>query len=176
MKTYIYILVVFSVMCMVGCCKPMPEDYALNKRYSRNSVDDTFLVHTMHYNLALADMARIAVTTTTDSGVMTLSREIISDMEIEQKKLRSLAFGALLLPETYKEQHTTERIRIEDLKGREFNSSYLQYQLAIYSKVVSLLNTEIQFGQYESITIYANERLPVLLSKQRYVDSLLQHL
>lgn len=114
MKTQkMLITAICGISSLASSCKSLCPEYPHDKQYTRNETDDSFLVQAMRYNMATADMAETALHTSDDTGMKAIAADVLNSTAHEKDKLKSLALGAVLLPEQYDQRYMKTKSEIK---------------------------------------------------------------
>lgn len=127
-----------------------------------NPTDQSFATKNEQTNLAEITIGQLALQRATSTAVKDLATKTIADHKSAQSKLQTLAKSLnISLPTAPNAQQQSQAAQLKSVSSTDFDSTYLQIQLAGHQLSIADTNTEITGGSDTGIVSYAKGYLPV---------------
>ena len=127
-----------------------------------NATDQTFATKNEQTNLAEQTIGQIALQRASSNAVKDLATKTIADHKSAQAKLETVAKSAnLTLPSTPNAQQQSQAAQLKSVSAADFDSTYLQIQLAGHQLSIADTQTELNSGSDQALISYAKGYLPV---------------
>ncbi len=141
---------------------------------SLNATDQNFIVMAASHNLNEIEAGVLAHNKSSDVAVLAFADKMEYEHREAQNELRSLV-ESNHLNMRYNEKLETMKLQLIQLKGRDFDSSYVHKHLAYQRKILQIFEDEIQNGKDEGLKYYASKYINHLKLNREYAAVLAQN-
>jgi putative membrane protein len=141
-------------MLFAACDKDNDTDETLNAQ------DNTFLVKASQSNRSEIELSNLALTRSTDSGVLQYAQMMITDHTTAQNDLRDIA------------EQIAMRNMLSPLSGTSFDSAYIAGQILSHQKTLTLFDAQLSGGLNTRVKGYATTYRPAIQHHHHMADSL----
>jgi putative membrane protein len=123
------------------------------------------------------DAAQLAISKSSEPGVVMFANMMISDHTTAQNDLKTVASkNNIMLPGGSDSAHIAIKNQLAQLNGRAFDSAYMHVQSMDHAMVISLMTNEVNSGKNRDAWNYANSNLPKIKMHKQTADSLISAL
>jgi putative membrane protein len=128
-----------------------------------DNADKTFMTTAAQANLAEVEAGRMAAEKATNSDVKKFAQMMVDDHSQANSQLTDLAQKKnITLPNMPDEAHRKDAARLSDLKGAEFDRSYMTMMVQDHVKAVALFEANSKSAKDNDVRAFAEKTLPVL--------------
>lgn len=128
-----------------------------------DSADRTFMITAAQANLAEVEMGRMAAEKSTNSEVQKFGQAMVDDHSQANRQLMDLAQKKnIALPNEPDDAHKKDAGRLSDLKGAEFDRSYMTMMVQDHVKAVALFEATAKAAKDSDVRAFAEKTVPVL--------------
>lgn len=158
-KTHLrYVPLAGASLAVAICCVPATASAAT----APTSTDTTFMKTNEQTNLAEIAVGKLAMSHSSSSAVKQLAQKTMSDHEVAQAKLKTVAASLqVTLPTAPNATQQAQATQLKGMSGPSFDQLYLRDQVAGHQLSISATNTEISTGSNAAVLSYAKGYLPV---------------
>jgi putative membrane protein len=128
-----------------------------------DSADRTFMMKAAQANLAEVEAGRLAGEKSTNSDVKKFAQMMVDDHSQANEQLTDLAQKKnISLPNEPDDAHKKDAGRLSDLKGAEFDRSYMTMMVQDHVKAVALFEATAKAAKDSDVRAFAEKTIPVL--------------
>lgn len=154
--------IIVSTLFAAGLIGTLQVGLASNSSAAANSADRTFAMANEQTNLAEQTIGQLALQRASSAAVKDLATKTIADHKSAQSKLQTVAKNlGITLPTTPNAQQQSQAAQLKSVSSTDFDSTYLQIQLAGHQLSIANTQTEISSGSDPAMLSYAKGYLPV---------------
>jgi putative membrane protein len=156
-------------MLFAACDKDNDTDETLNAQ------DNTFLVKASQSNRSEIELSNLALTRSTDSGVLQYAQMMITDHTTAQNDLRDIADDVdadANLQDSLDAEQIAMRNMLSPLSGTSFDSAYIAGQILSHQKTLTLFDAQLSGGLNTRVKGYATTYRPAIQHHHHMADSL----
>ncbi len=156
------------VILTSGSCKK--EDNNINNLL--NEADSNFIRLASIGNVSEIETAKIAVSKTADSVVLSFAQQMLMEHTNAQNDLKTMGgvVGFTVKDTTYAANATITQLA--SLTGRAFDSTYIHTQLPEHQAAISFYTEELNNGNQMNVRAYANTILQNIRVHYQRADSI----
>ena len=140
--------------------------------------DDKFMKKVAEDNLAEIDLGQLAAEKASSSQVKQFAQMVVDDHTKAYKELQQVAASqGITLPDKPKSSEQSEKQRLENIAGDQFDKTYMDRIVSDHINDVNAFRDEIQDGHDSAVKDFANKILPKLeehLQKAESVNSVVK--
>ena len=160
---------VAALMVFASCSKNNDN----NNNTTVSSMDSSFTTAAANSNYAEISAGQLALTKSSDTGVLAFANKMIADHGDAQDSLQLIATQLHLnAPDAVNAEQAAVAAQLKLLSGRAFDSTYIYSEVDGHVKTISLLNDEADNGSNNSLKKYVSTYLPAIEMHQTMADSL----
>lgn len=158
-----------AAIAFISCKK---EDNS-NINNALNDADNKFILLAGLSNSSETETAKIAVSKTADSLVLSFAQQMLSEHTRAQSDLKTMsAIVGFTVKDTIDTAHTTTVTLLNTLTGRAFDSAYIHTQLSHHQGTIIFYTDEIKNGRQMNVQAYANTNLQNIRLHYQRADSI----
>jgi len=122
-----------------------------------NVADSTFILLAGSGNSSQIQTAKVAVSKSADSLVLSYAQQILAEYTKAQSDLKIMGtIVGFTVKDTIDAAYAMIISHLDSLTGRPFDSAYIHTQLADYPAMINFYNDEIKNGRQINVQAYAN--------------------
>ncbi len=138
-----------------------------------NTADNTFIPLAGMSNAAEIGTAKVAVSKTTDSVVLSFAQQMLFEHSKAQEDLKIMGkVVGFTVKDTVDAAHAAIIAQLDSLAGRTFDSAYIHTQLDDHKATIQFCIEELNNGQQLNVTAYANSMLQNVQVHYQRADSI----
>lgn len=138
-----------------------------------NAADNNFIPLAAASNTAEIEAAKVAVSTTTDTIVLSFAQQMLSEHSKAQEDLKIMGnVVGFTVKDTIDAAHAAIIMQLDSLAGRTFDSTYIHTQLADHQATIQFCIEELNNGQQLNVKAYANTILQNVQVHYQRADSI----
>ena len=120
------------------------------------------------------ELGQIALKNTQNSDVRTYAERLVKDHSAADKKLKAIAAkGNLQLPQSLDQEHESLKMKLQSLKGEDFDRAYVNAMAKGHDKAIALFESASQQPQMPGeLKQFAASTLPTLEQHKEMAHSL----
>ncbi len=120
------------------------------------------------------ELGQIALKNTQDAGVRKYAERMVKDHSAADKKLKAIAAKeSLQLPQSLDQEHESLKMKLQSLKGADFDRAYMNAMAKGHDKAVALFESASQQTQMPGeLKQFAASTLPTLEEHKEMAHSL----
>jgi putative membrane protein len=120
------------------------------------------------------ELGQIALKNTQDAGVRKYAERMVKDHSAADKKLKAIAAKeSLQLPQSLDQEHESLKMKLQSLKGADFDRAYVKAMANGHDKAVALFESASQQTQMPGeLKQFAASTLPTLEEHKEMAHSL----
>jgi putative membrane protein len=173
MKTILISFMALSAIVMVSCSKSNKD----NTNPPLGSTDSLFAVKASQGNIAEIQAGQVSLTNAQNDSVKMFGQMMIDDHTTAQKSLDSIANVLKFpIPKEPDSAHKALKNMLMNLHGHEFDSAYVNAQVADHQATLALLSNEMNSGTNAMLKSYATKNYPIVQMHLMMADSLQMNL
>ena len=128
-----------------------------------DTADRTFMTKAAQANLAEVEAGRMAAEKSTNTEVQKFAQAMVDDHSQANQQLMDLAQKKnIALPNEPDDAHKKDAGRLSDLKGAEFDRSYMTMMVQDHVKAVALFEATTKAAKDSDVRTFAEKTVPVL--------------
>jgi len=128
-----------------------------------DNADKTFMTTAAQANLAEVEAGRLAAEKSNNSDVKKFAQMMVDDHSQANQQLTDLAQKKnIALPNEPDDAHKKDAGRLSDLKGAEFDRSYMTMMVQDHVKAVALFEATAKAAKDSEVRAFAEKTVPVL--------------
>jgi putative membrane protein len=125
--------------------------------------DQAFYAQAGEAGIAEVDAGKLAQSRATSAPVKEFAAMMVTDHSQANEKLKAIAMNKkVMLPTAPNAEHQAMKKKLEGTAGAAFDKAYIEGQVADHTKVVALLQAEIDSGKDADAKAWASEALPTV--------------
>jgi putative membrane protein len=142
-----------------------------------NAADRVFAIAITQGGMAEVKLGELAERSGQSDTVKAFAKQMVSDHSQANDKFADLARKqGLNLPKEIDPEHQAMSQKLEDLRGRKFDTEYMMAQVADHQKTAQLLEYEIGSGQNTTVKDFASDALPIVLRHLKMAQGVMAQL
>lgn len=158
----------FAVVLIQACKK---ENKSTNN--ALNDADNNFIKLAGIGNYSETETAKIAISKTADSVVLSFANQMLTDHTNALSDLKIMgSIVGFSVKDTIDTEHTAIAAHLDSLSGRAFDSAYIHTQLAEHATAISYYSDEVNNGNQQNVRAYANTLIQSITMHYQRADSI----
>lgn len=139
-----------------------------------NDADNNFIKLASLSNYAEIETAKVALSKTTDSSVLSFAQLMFADHTKAQSDLKTMGtiVGFTITDTIIDAAHAAFIAQLDTLTGRPFDSTYIQNQLTDHQATINFYTDEVKNGSQINVRAYANSNLQILQYHYELADTI----
>lgn len=169
MKIAKWIAACLVTLVTTGACKK--QDDSISKEL--NAADVEFISKASMYDSSQIEMAKVAVSKTADSVVLSFAQYLLTEHIKARNDLKIMgSVVGFTVNDSTDPAHATIIAQLDSLTGRTFDSTFIHVQLAEHQAMISFYRDELNNGSQLNVTHYANTYLQNFTADYQRTDSI----
>ncbi|MEJ7680884.1 MAG: DUF4142 domain-containing protein [Segetibacter sp.] len=138
-----------------------------------NDADNNFIQRAGISNHSEIETAKIALSKTTDSIVLSFAKQMLINHTNAQSDLKTMgSVVGFTIKDTTDAAHSATIAQLDTLTGRTFDSAYIHTQLADHKETINFYADELARGNQLNVRAYANTNLQNINLHYQRADSI----
>lgn len=138
-----------------------------------NKTDRTFITKVAIGNTTEVQAGSLAASKATNPGIKAYGEMMVAEHTLAQADLKRVGSQVgVAVADTVDAEHKALMQLLNSLSGREFDSTYINSQVADHEKTEMIFQAELNDGDNDSVQAYANKYLPHIQLHLQKADSL----
>ena len=157
------------VMASVLSCKK--KETTINNQL--NATDNNFILLAGTNNTAEIETAKVAISKSADSVILSFAHQIMSQHTTAQNDLKTMGtIVGFTVKDTLDAAHAAVISHLDTLAGKAFDSTYIHTRLINNQDVTTFYSEEIANGQQTNVRAYAKSNLEIIKLEYQRADSI----